>query len=411
MDGSGETRDGLIELARVNGYEISAAQLRRWHLAGLLPRPEQEHLSRGRGTRSIYPAGTGEQLVALCELHLGRGEKRLDRVAWRLWWRGHDVSMEQVRIFLEKVAAELDRLMEQLVDPEGGLSESAQDQVDAAAKMRLSKPLSGARKRVGAKSFDTFVGLMYGLGTGTFEALQPGDPQADIDRRVLEKGLGLERARTDRIGGNEPWLPEDWAGSGLAQMSRFIGGIRWGEELAGLAGEELRDARDSARPWLEMIGGYARIFEQTLGRGALGITAIGEAIREAEPEDQAYFVLLWAVGRAKGPAVLREGMRANGVIDPGLREGLGAWELLYHLRREIPAVAEALPPREFGAAIKDPRRMERLEGRLARLRERHADEIGAFFRAHPEHGYGVEEPGGTTPGPPESARKGGDNHG
>jgi len=263
---------------------------------------------------------------------------------------------------------------------------------------------------VGAKDFDLFVGLIYGIGIGTFEALRPDEEQGCIDLRVLEKGLGLARARTDRIAGNEPWLPEDWAGTGLEELSRFIGGIRWSDELAGFSDDELIAARDAARSWLEIIGGYARIAQQTMGRGALGITALGESIREADPEDQACWFLLWAVGRIKGPSALREWLTINWEVAPEWDEGLGDWELLEYMRQEIPAVAEGPPLREFGAALKDPQRMERLETRLAYLRERHAAEFEAFFRERPEFHYEAGAGGALEPVPFRSEEKGGDNH-
>jgi len=105
-----ETRGELIELANTNGYEVSAAQLQRWRQRGLLPRPQQEHLGKGRGTRTVYPEGTGQQLLALCAIHLGEGVRRLEWVAWRLWWPGGEISMEPVRALLAREAVGLDRM-------------------------------------------------------------------------------------------------------------------------------------------------------------------------------------------------------------------------------------------------------------------------------------------------------------
>lgn len=394
MEERGETRGELIGLARENGYEVTGEQLARWHRRGLLPTPLQAHKGKGRGTESVYPAGTGERLLALCEAHLAGGEKRLDRVAWRLWWDGFDVSMGPVREVLAAVAEQVDAMVAELSEPDGGgLSDAAFEEIERVAdpSARLSREMGAARRRVGTGEFDVFMGAVLRIATGTFEGLgADDDPQTAIDRRALERGLGLRRARTDSIGGSPAWLPDDWADDGLADMSRFVGAVRWGEELAGLSDEQLRESRDAVRPWIEMVAGYALIAEQTLGRGAMGISVIGEALGGAGPDEQAYLVLLWAVARSKGPVGLREGLEANGAVDPEWRDGLDAWGLLEDLRREVPAIAEAVTPREFGAALQDPRRMEQLEGRLAELRERHAEEIDAFFRAHPEYGYESE---------------------
>src|SRR5438445_768462 len=61
-----ERADDLIALAKASGFHVTKTQLARWHRAGLLPRPvRRQGLGRGKGTISIYPAGTGTQLLAL----------------------------------------------------------------------------------------------------------------------------------------------------------------------------------------------------------------------------------------------------------------------------------------------------------------------------------------------------------
>src|SRR5258707_5993855 len=82
MTDSLESRDQVIGYASSLGYIVSAAQLARWHRAGLLPRPRQRPLGRGRGTETVYPPGTSVQVVALCQIKAE--EHRLDRPAVRL---------------------------------------------------------------------------------------------------------------------------------------------------------------------------------------------------------------------------------------------------------------------------------------------------------------------------------------
>jgi hypothetical protein len=64
-----EKREELLILAQQQGYNVSAIQLARWHRAGLLPRPTQQPRTETRGTYSLYPPGTGAQLLVLCSLH------------------------------------------------------------------------------------------------------------------------------------------------------------------------------------------------------------------------------------------------------------------------------------------------------------------------------------------------------
>ncbi|HEY7418141.1 MAG TPA: hypothetical protein VH593_23380, partial [Ktedonobacteraceae bacterium] len=81
-DASPETSGALLTLAQHHGYIVSPTQLVRWHRAGLLPRPRQIPLKEARGTCSLYPRGTGEQLLLLCELKTS--ERRFSHLAWQL---------------------------------------------------------------------------------------------------------------------------------------------------------------------------------------------------------------------------------------------------------------------------------------------------------------------------------------
>src|SRR5579871_2871656 len=94
-DASYETSAELLRLARQQGSPISAFQLVRWHRAGLLPRPQQQPLAAARGTRSLYPPGTGEQLLLLCSLRTR--ERRLAHLAWQLWLAGYHVDDRIIR--------------------------------------------------------------------------------------------------------------------------------------------------------------------------------------------------------------------------------------------------------------------------------------------------------------------------
>src|SRR5258707_10332904 len=95
-----ESRDEVIQRALVVGYTVSPAQLARWHRAGLLPRPRQQALGRGRGTETFYPPGSALQVVAICQIK--DEERRLERIAFRLWWEGFPVEMAVIR---EQLAA------------------------------------------------------------------------------------------------------------------------------------------------------------------------------------------------------------------------------------------------------------------------------------------------------------------
>jgi hypothetical protein len=100
-----ESSQHLLLLAHEHGYEVSATQLTRWHRVGLLPRPRQQAMGRARGTQTLYPPGTGEQLLFLCASRLH--QHSLTLLAWRLWWAGYPVSLTVIRQRLQRAAARL----------------------------------------------------------------------------------------------------------------------------------------------------------------------------------------------------------------------------------------------------------------------------------------------------------------
>src|SRR5258708_33835896 len=101
-DSSGETAWDLFKRVSAAGFGVSATQLSRWHREGLLPRPRQRSMGRGKGTQSVYPAGTCSQLLALCKI---RNQTRLlGRVGWHLWWKGFPVDKRHWAPALEQAA-------------------------------------------------------------------------------------------------------------------------------------------------------------------------------------------------------------------------------------------------------------------------------------------------------------------
>lgn len=387
MTQSGETRQELLNLAQARGYEVSAPQLARWHRAGLLPRPEQRSLGKAHGTQTVYPSGTREQLLALCEVHAE--ERRLLYVAWRMWWAGYEVSVERIRAFIGRTVEQWDRHVQDLVDPDTGeLTEAAWKLVDEAFTVRLEKPLSKVRKRVGRGRFDTFTRLMIETNLGLFRGFSTEDSNAseDDERRIMEKGLGLESARADRLEG---------AGQPLGiNIENYLKEISWladrnslERELAKLTDGQLLEARDEVRPWLAIAAGYSLMFDEMLGRGTLGISAVDEAVRDMGAQEQGLLTLMWAISRYRGPKDLREGLEAVGKPTSEMETGLHDWEITLRfaeqLREEVPAFAEILAPQQIASSL-DSRRMEHLMNQLHELAEQHKDEIKDFFKEHPE---------------------------
>src|SRR5262245_23849578 len=98
-----ESNDALIAIAKAHGYTVSKRQLAEWHRAGLLPEPEQIYGER-LGSGVVYPPGTEERLLALCEARK-RHPRSMEDTAWSMWWQGLDVPMHFVRDLLNRVVA------------------------------------------------------------------------------------------------------------------------------------------------------------------------------------------------------------------------------------------------------------------------------------------------------------------
>lgn len=367
----GETREELLALAEEHDHEVTDHQLTRWRQEGLLPRPEQHALGKGRGTRTVYPSGTGERLLTLCEIH--KGERRLNYVAWHLWWAGYEISLKPVRRFIASVVAEWDRHAPDLIDPRhGGLSNEGYELArKVARRRRLDQPLSGMRKRVGKERFGIFLTLMVEALGGDFEAFtDEGDRDSvEDDRRIVERGLGLQQKRAERVGEAKHWPKID-----VEACLRDIGWLATKgslrQELTSLTDDQLIRARNETRSWLALFGGYSLMFERWLGGwGPFGfVSTLSRMVRDMGPQEQALFTLVWAIGRFRGPKHLREGLEVHGKPTPEMEAGLRDWERLEQLQKEVPALSEVLTPQRIRAglraAFRGPQELERFEREL-----------------------------------------------
>lgn len=94
MHQSQESFADILRYARKRGHRPTRAQIHRFQQNGLIPKPEQIGLGRGRGTAVRYPAGTGAQLVAACKA-IKSGSFRFAR--WQLWWEGFAIDVEWLK--------------------------------------------------------------------------------------------------------------------------------------------------------------------------------------------------------------------------------------------------------------------------------------------------------------------------
>lgn len=389
----GETNDDLIALAAEHGYSVSKRNLAEWHRAGLLPRPVQRpHVGTSPGSDSVYPPGTSQRLLAVCRCR-ERYPHNMQRVAWCLWWEGGDAPMQHVRGLLARVAGQWSEQLRAFV--KGGtskpgkvpaqrrLSRKAVEIIDRADSVRIAHPvLRSARKRTNSMNFPTLVRVMFEVAVGAFSGFSMSSPEtAAEDREIVEKGLGLSRARTDHISDVGPWLSGN-IDQPLQQMGPMLQHYPPGFDLDTARDEELVHLRDEVRTFVHFVEDYADFLGRAYGRGAFGLTVFGWLLRRLLPEDQGFLLLIWRSLRAYGlgenlDQILRTAHQWNTILAPIMRA-------LEDMAGTFPETGHLLSSRQMGRALRSKQVMDQTLRQLHVLRTIHTAEFDAYFAQRPE---------------------------
>lgn len=296
-DTSFEKSTEVLLLAQQQGYALSAHQLVRWHRAGLLPRPQQSPLKGTRGTCSLYPPGTSEQVLLLCSLHTR--ERRLAHLAWQMWLAGYRVDDRLIRPQLQQATTRISCWMQWFADFKQALSqrdfEQVLDRIERYAEgpLRL-QPLRRIRKRIGREHFSTFLSLLLSLSmeVDSESASLADDHEQQFDLRILARGLGLEK----RFVSKKEALNSYLVGFLLPLLRWFF---RWSQELdwQGLLEHvtafEMLQARDDLRSWLRRLEN-ARHYRDRLPKEYPSFEIdFQELFRTLPTADQALVLVVW----------------------------------------------------------------------------------------------------------------------
>jgi hypothetical protein len=357
-----ETSDDVIDIIDGAGGHVTREQLVRWHRAGLIPRPRVRHLGRGRGSVSIYPAGTAVQVLAV--LNQQRHTRRLDDIAWKLWWDGYDIDEQVLRARLDRFVDRWAQLWDQMVSTEA--SGPSQAMLDQLAEARLpNRTLRWIRMRTGREEFpDLFTDLLRGLSGGAAAVNDKG-------QRRLGRVLSIGNSSGD---------------DEMADTLDVIGKVLLPDTLRAVtfkaSVEELVIARGKIQQLVGIVSAFGDISRAISGRwtppyGALS-AFLGDSL--TQPDGQIVGVLGWLALEAAG---LTFGAAAIFNLADQADQAKRRWAIIEEVREALPPdTRHLLSNRRLGKAYRDPVEQKRLERDIQGIRQRWGPDIERIIERH-----------------------------
>jgi hypothetical protein len=314
MSVSDESKQDLLRLAHEHSYDVSETQLARWHRAGLLPRPLQQ--AYAGGSRTIYPAGTGEQFLYLCKLRTH--ERRFSSLAWQLWWEGYRVDMRLIRPHLNGIAQGLSQRTQACIelrwnDPVAGddtheIPERMFAFIEQLTATPLEyKPLRRVRKRMGQSQFSTLMRILIEIVSGSFQNYDSTYDRIErlSELRILAKGLGLNELFIRDDGNIEHYMGKVVVPL-LQRASLWFRTMPWVQALSCATDFDFQQARDEIRQFLALFL-YATPQSQSMVRDNPALRdlptwsqALFETLQSLSMDDQALLLVMWLALRCAG---------------------------------------------------------------------------------------------------------------
>ena len=340
-----ERREAVIHGAAAVGYGVTPLQLARWHRAGLLPKPRQHPLGRGRGTETRYPPGTLLQVVALCRLR--EEERRLDRLAFQLWWEGFSIDVGLVRAHLVGVASRFDREVQEL-HPELPLT-------------CPQSPVEGLfRRTFGKRRVEALAGELK-------EAIEAGGHG------------GLPIAATLLEFPSPPKL-EDFSKRIAQVMATALSGGSAAEFVKRTSDTELTLARERTRSMLAVVRDIAGPMAWLNGKAGSLFRLMDQWSARIEPSDLPTLLvgtLLLMPLLPQAVVSLLDGLMAPPVLPAELRTILA-------IRDSVPGADEIFTPMAMRALLRGKEAAGRHRSSIQAFVKTHQDEINEVIRATSE---------------------------
>jgi len=376
---NGETAACLLSLVEQQGYSLTADQLRRLHLEGLIERPLQDHPDGKVGSETVYPEGTGDLLLAVCSQC--QQKRSFRAVAWQLWRDGYPILLTCIRADLRKTAEEWERLRRLLTNPgTRTFSKLVRKALAKVASYRFRTSfITQARKRVGTTSFDTFTRILLEIAAGNFQGYADYDTYSrDEEQKIVEKGFGLSQTVIDRA------LGVDWTKNlehTLVELNDIVASSPFETWLDQASDSELLHNRDELCLLLTALESLSSAIEDAVGKRATGGLILYQMLCRAAQKDFPILFLMWSVVRPRFQTSIDELLHA---ARQWLKEGLPAYTALRQLQVEVPATASLLTRRRRRAAMRNEQAQQRYLAEFRVFYQQHREELMAFWLRHPE---------------------------
>jgi hypothetical protein len=314
--GANEPAEMVLAKARAAGFEVEKDDLRRWHREGLIPKPEQRWTEGVGGSQAIYPAGSGDQLCALCVIQAKNRSSAMNW-GWKLWWLGFDVDGKYWRHKLRAQAKLIDRSSLELVSTLGDQDDDRYNAVVTALRTARTRnvPFRQLRRRLTARHFEGMVGLIFQILERSFRgwSFAPSDDADALrDRMMSERFFGFRRAKDSREMTLNPTMHDD-VEAALFLLSRQLTKTTMTSVLQASSDRLIAECRIQLRVILFTVRG---VNENAGLLAGYGVRVLRELEQHMTPGDQATLLLyLLALNRnltfRKSLAVFLHGLRRH----------------------------------------------------------------------------------------------------
>lgn len=373
------TEAHLLRYVQEHGdHAISARQLKRFRLEGVLPTPQIDHPGFG-GTTSLYPADAGARVLAICRLL--KKQRNFDAVRVGLWLEGYDMEIGLLKESLWRLIP-----FSSLQAPSGKgerrkaarqLTQTIGSTVWKSVRRNMVRRILERFEDPGEQEHFTSIltQLLYGVPVD-FTPTFLGDHDADLAGRLEEPadlfayGTQMQQLR---------FLPKDPVPDLRRLSEEKILSLTWQRTVLFAATEEELDLARSRKEIVEQafealdligqLNPFHRLFLRFFKRP--GMQAL-------------LLVLLLVLEQAQyGPSIelIREALRIN---LPLLRR---YQQLRQTMQRELPEVAQVMLPLFQLSPIFTEGNQEEQNVHAEQIRavyRQHKDALDAFWQRHPD---------------------------